>query len=206
MADIVRFRSPLRYRSSLSPLPFSSTIRADSSLAGPNRFFWHTFSLDYRDVDWLVEVFSSFLDGPSPIVAKVLIKSGRSKLYPWLTRSCRAGKRGLPSPSLEREEIPNSPPSKLIEKRGDVGGEDFLEYLPKHIPWNTWTGRGNGLCVLFTTRVSSPWKERNFEVIGIVPYLLREEAVQLSDSSIFPRVRLANSDKESSLSLNLPSN
>lgn len=154
MADIVRFRSPLRYRSSLSPLPFSSTIRADSSLAGPNRFFWHTFSLDYRDVDWLVEVFSSFLDGPSPIVAKVLIKSGRSKLYPWLTRSCRAGKRGLPSPSSGKRRNPEFPSLEIDREEGRCWRRRFprispqtcsLEYLDRSWKWT--------MCIIYNARL-----------------------------------------------------
>lgn len=154
MADIVRFRSPLRYRSSLSPLPFSSTIRADSSLAGPNRFFWHTFSLDYRDVDWLVEVFSSFLDGPSPIVAKVLIKSGRSKLYPWLTRSCRAGKRGLPSPSSGKRRNPEFPCLEIDREEGRCWRRRFprispqtysLEYLDRSWKWT--------VCIIYNARL-----------------------------------------------------
>lgn len=228
-----------RYRS----LPFPITIpflviafflflppSARILVSGTNRLFWHTFSLDYRDVDWLVEVFSSFLDGPSPIVAKVLIKSGRNCILgrfednPFLgLRAIRkAGKAGgRPPPGIREREgilsVSNPNFFSLEIDREMFSKRMFLEHPSSPpIPWNTWeegdrswksTVCVSRSCVLFTTRVSPLWKKRNFEVIGIVPYLLREEAVQLSDSSIFPRVRLANSDKESlSLSLNLPPN
>lgn len=228
MADIVRFRSPLRYRSSLSPFSFFFHHPRGFSLAGPTASSGTLFRLiTVMSIDWS-RSFPPFSMGS--IVAKVLIKSGRNCILgrfednPFLgLRAIRkAGKAGgRPPPGIrEREGIlsvfnPNF--FSLEIDREMFSKRMFLEHPSSPpIPWNTWeegdrswksTVCVSRSCVLFTTRVSPLWKKRNFEVIGIVPYLLREEAVQLSDSSIFPRVRLANSDKESlSLSLNLPPN
>lgn len=91
----------------------------------------------------------------------------------------KAGKRGLPSSSGIQFDGKGRIlfPSKLIEKEGMLEKKISSNISRKMDPWN----RGNRQCVslYYLQRASLPplpRKKRNFEVIGIVPYLLREEA------------------------------
>lgn len=178
-----------RYRS----LPFPITIpflviafflflppSARILVSGTNRLFWHTFSLDYRDVDWLVEVFSSFLDGPSPIVAKVLIKSGRncidSRITPSLACELYAKLEKLVVVhhlefEKERESYPSpiqiSFLSKLIERCSRKGCSSNIPPLPQFlgILGRRGIGRGNRLCAFrgrayYLQRASLPFERK----------------------------------------------
>lgn len=150
--------------------------------------FWHTFSLDYRDVDWLVEeISSSFLDGPI-IVAKVLIKSGRSKLYRVArldsTLPIREEERNGSIFEIDRNRFPRNVPEILLGISKEIVEIESRAYY------------------LQRARLS-PLKKKLWSHWHCASYLLREEAVQLSDSgsSIFPRVTDSQTSDKESLSL-----
>lgn len=169
----------------------------------------HFFELDYRDHDWSVR-FS--------IVAKVLIKSGRSKLYPCIEsritsflRARQSWKTWSPIVVWNsiRRKGKNSFPLEIDREGRDVGKEDFLEYLSKDGSLESWK---SAVCfvVLFTTRVSPPPLSKEKKLWShwhCAVSFTRGSPSSFQIVVYFLERRLANSDKESlSRSTCLPPN
>lgn len=178
MADIVRFRSPLRYRSSLSPFSFFFHHPRGFSLAGPTASSGTLFRLiTVMSIDWS-RSFPPFSMGS--IVAKVLIKSGRncidSRITPSLACELYAKLEKLVVVhhlefEKERESYPSpiqiSFLSKLIERCSRKGCSSNIPPLPQFlgILGRRGIGRGNRLCAFrgrayYLQRASLPFERK----------------------------------------------